>query len=415
MSSSFDSDRYPGRPRILFIGPGDSTHTHSWVDLLEKEPFNVRVYIPPGLMSPPDNWKVKTYITAYERGPLDPTIRKRLIDKGKAGRLVDRYVARAGRRTWNSSKYAEKWLAQIIRSWRPHIIHTLSLEAAEFYFSVRQHYRIESAAKWVLQTRGGADLAWSHFNPELRGKIGEVLRACDQLLSDNTQNFRIARELGVREAQLSSIGTVPGTGGIDVRDLADRWDGLPSTRRVILWPKVYEWPWSKAMPVYEALKLCWDRIQPCEVHMLATTPDAKMYFWTLPAEMRQACLLSDRVPRSEALRAMTRARVMLAPSLVDGTPNSMFEAMAAGALPIVSPLETIRPLVKDEQNVLFARNLYPEEIATALIRAMTDDELVDEAARRNLELVSKIANRDEVRPRVVKFYESLADSGPGAD
>ena len=414
MNSSFETDAYPGRPKILFIGPGDSTHTHSWVELLENEPFNVRLYIPPGLVSPPDNWKVRTYITAYERGPLDPTIRKRLIDKGKARRLVDRNVARARSRTWNSNRYAEEWLAQIIRSWRPHIIHTFSLEAAEFYFTVRRDYRFENAVKWVLQTRGGADLAWSHHNPELRGKIGEVLRACDQLLSDNTQNFRIGRELGVREEQLSSIGTVPGTGGIDVKELAERWNGSPSTRRVILWPKVYEWPWSKAMPIYEALKLSWDRIQPCEVEMLAATPDARMYYWTLPEDMRRACHLRERVPRSEALRVMTRARVMLAPSLVDGTPNSMFEAMAAGALPIVSPLETIRPLVKDEENVLFARNLYPEEIATALIRAMMDDELVDEAARRNLELVSRIANRDEVRARVVKFYESLADARPDA-
>jgi glycosyltransferase involved in cell wall biosynthesis len=166
------------------------------------------------------------------------------------------------------------------------------------------------------------------------------------------------------------------------------------------------------MPIFEALKLCWQRIEPCEVHMLATTPDVKMFYWTLPEHMRRACRLSDRVPRPEALRAMTRARVMLAPSLVDGTPNSMFEAMAAGALPIVSPLETILPLVKEEQNVLFARNLYPEEIAGALVRAMTDDELVDGAARRNLELVKRIANRDEVRARVVKFYESLACAGP---
>ncbi|MDT5060841.1 MAG: hypothetical protein QOH63_1300 [Acidobacteriota bacterium] len=410
IGSSFDTDAYPGRPRILFIGPGDSTHTHAWVDLLENEPFNVRVYIPPTLVSPPDNWKVKTYITAYEQGTLDPAVRKRLTDKGKAERLVDKYVAYARRRTWDSSRYAKRWLARIIHSWQPHIIHTFSLAAAEFYYDVRRDYQIRSVAKWVLQARGGADLAWSHLNPELRGKIGEVLRACDQLLSDNTQNFRIARDLGVREDQLSSIGTVPGTGGIDVKDLEARWDGVTSTRRVILWPKVYEWPWSKAMPIFEALKLAWDRIQPCEVDMLATTPDARMYYWTLPEQMRQACHLHDRVPRAEALEAMTHARVMLAPSLVDGTPNSMFEAMAAGALPIVSPLETIRPLVEDEQNVLFARNLYPEEIAAALIRAMTDDALVDDAAQRNLELVRRIANRDEVRARVVKFYESLADS-----
>jgi glycosyltransferase involved in cell wall biosynthesis len=133
-----------------------------------------------------------------------------------------------------------------------------------------------------------------------------------------------------------------------------------------------------------------------------------MYYWTLPEEMRRSMRLRDRVPRAEALDAMKRARVMLAPSLVDGTPNSMFEAMAAGALPVVSPLETIVPVVKDGRNVLFARNLYPEEIASALVRAMTDDALVDEAARLNLELVGRVANREEVRARVVKFYDSLA-------
>lgn len=408
MSTSFDTDEYPGRPRILFIGPGDSTHTHSWVELLENEPFNVRVYIPPDMMSPPDYWNVRTYVTAYDQGPVDQQVRKRLIDDGRAQRLLDGFWARARRRTWDSRKYAAEWLAHIIRSWRPHVIHTFSLEAAEYFHGVRQEYNVGREAKWVLQARGGADLAWSHCVPELRGKIGEVLRACDQLLSDNNQNFRIARELGVREEQLSSIGTVPGTGGIDIKDLSSRWEGRPSTRRVILWPKVYEWPWSKAMPIFEALKLCWDRIQPCEVDMLATTPDTKMYYWTLPEHMRRSCRLRDRVPRAEALSAITRARIMLAPSLVDGTPNSMFEAMAAGALPIVSPLETILAVVEEEQNVLFARNLYPEEIAGALIRAMTDNALVDAAAQRNLELVNRIANRDEVRTRVTAFYDRLA-------
>jgi glycosyltransferase involved in cell wall biosynthesis len=407
-SSSFDADAHPGRPRILFIGPGESTHTHSWVDLLENEPFNVRLFVLPGHYAPPDDWKVKTYVTGYDCGPIDRATRNRLIDKSRLSRQVDRYLSIAKRLTWDTRRYPKEWLVRIIRSWRPHIIHTFSLDAAEFYFDIQQVYELGNAAKWVLQLRGGADLAWSHLDPELRGKIGEVLRACDQLLSDNTQNFRIARELGVREEQLSIMGTVPGTGGIDTQALAARWDGAPSTRRVILWPKVYEWPWSKALPVYEALKLAWDHIQPCEVNMLATLPDARMYYWTLPEQMRRACRLRDRVPRSEALDAMTRARVMLAPSLVDGTPNSMFEAMAAGALPIVSPLETIIPLVEDERNVLFARNLYPEEIAAALVRAMTDDALVDEAAQRNLELVKRIANRDEVRARVVKFYESLA-------
>jgi len=73
----------------------------------------------------------------------------------------------------------------------------------------------------------------------------------------------------------------------------------------------------------------------------------------------------------------------------------------------LSPIETVTSVVKNEENVLFARNLYPHEIADALVRAMTDDALVDEAAQKNLELVRRIASRDLIRPRVIEFYESL--------
>ena len=410
MSSPFDIDLHPGHPRILFIGHGDSTHTHSWMDLFDKGPLNVRLFVPPFMLPPPDYWKVKTYVPLYYYEVTDPVTRKRLYDEGKGKRALRTIAARLRRRHLDLHEIVTEWLTQIVAQWQPHVIHTFSLEAGQYFLPLRRAYPVLGRVPWVLQLRGGADLAWSHYDPAQREKIGEVLRGCDQILSDNTDNFRIARGFGVREDQLSRIGTVPGTGGIDIEALSAGWHGKPSTRRMILWPKVYEWPWSKALPVFEALKICWERIQPCEIQMLATTPDTEMFYWTLPDYMRKSCILRKRVKRREALEAMTKARVMLAPSLVDGTPNAMFEAMAAGALPMVSPLDTIRPVVEDGVNVLFARNLYPNEIADALVRAMNDDALVDEIAQRNLELVSRIANRDEIRARVVSFYRSLAQA-----
>src|SRR4029079_17938236 len=145
----------------------------------------------------------------------------------------------------------------------------------------------------------------------------------------------------------------------------------PSTRRVILWPKAYECPWSKALPVFEALTQYWQRLPEGEIHMLATVPESRMWFHAMPAAIKRACVIDERIPRDAVLQLMGRSRVMLAPSLVDGTPNSMFEAMATGAFPILSPLDTIRPLVRDGRNTLFARNLYPDEIGEALVRAMT--------------------------------------------
>ncbi len=135
----------------------------------------------------------------------------------------------------------------------------------------------------------------------------------------------------------------------------------------------------------------------------------------LPQEIRACCRPYPRIARDSLLRQMGRARVMLAPSLVDGTPNSMFEAMACKAFPIVSPLKTITGVVREEENVLFARNLYPQEIADALVKAMTDDSLVDAAGTRNLDLVSRIANRAEIAPRVVAYYEKLAALHPRQD
>ena len=161
------------------------------------------------------------------------------------------------------------------------------------------------------------------------------------------------------------------------------------------------------MPTFEALKMVWDRIQPCEIHMLSMNAESNMWYWSLPETIRRSCRPRERVARAEVLELLPKARVMLAPTLIDGIPNSLYEAMACGAFPILSPIETVLPVVKNGENVLFARNLYPDEIAGALARAMTDDALVDAAAQRNIELVRRIASRDLIRPRVIEFYERL--------
>ena len=403
--SRFEEDPFPGRPRILFIGHAESSHTHAWIDLLVDARFNVRLFaLPSGL--PPDDWPVRTYVTAPTNRRFDTHARRRLYPAAQLARAPMRAYARfvAGDRALE-----QRWLISILRGWKPDIVHTLGIEpAGEMFFDARDGHALEFTHRWVLQTRGGSDLALSRFDPTRVGRLTSVLRAADTILSDNAVNFEIALDWGVTPEQLSPLGTVPGTGGVDIDLLASHADGEPSSRHVIVWPKAYECPWSKALPVFEALSQHWHRLPKCEIHMLASEPETRMWFNALPSAVKRASHLHDRVPRREILSLMGRSRVMLAPSLVDGTPNSMFEAMAAGAFPILSPLATIRPLVTEGRNVLFARNLYPDEIGDALARAMNDDHLVDDAVEDNLALVRALADRSTIRPRVVAMYESLA-------
>lgn len=404
MSSEFERDPYPGRPKILFLGVPYSTHVQTWIDLLAEAEFNIRLF---GVQDgyPPHSWRVRTYLTTlYPPQGLDPDTRQSLFptpeEWWKAQQSTDWPQPRA-----NSS---EEWLAQIIEAWQPDIVHTLGLDpAGKFYFNFRYRHPKVFSALWVNWLWGGSDIELSRLDPELAPRIARLFRECDQILSDNLVNHHYLLEMGVRPAQLAVLNPMPGVGGIDIDRLVSAWQGLPSQRRVILWPKTYEGPWSKALPVLEAIRLAWDHIQPCDIYMLSVNAETRMYFYTMPEAIRKHCRVFEGVPREQALAWMVGARVMLAPSLVDGMPNSLYEAMAAGAFPVVSPLDPITAVVQPEQNVLFARNLYPQEIAEAVIRAMTDDRLVDEAAQRNLALVRRLADRAVIRPQVIAYYEGL--------
>jgi glycosyltransferase involved in cell wall biosynthesis len=204
--------------------------------------------------------------------------------------------------------------------------------------------------------------------------------------------------LGISFNKCASIVPVPGTGGMELLNEDSEKLSLPSEReRIVLWPKAYESQWSKALPVLDAIQLAWERIKPCEIYMLAMSADVYDWYLSMPEEIRKHCHIANRIPRQEVLSLMKRARVLLAPSLVDGVPNSLYEAMASGTFPIISPLETIMPIVNQEENILFARNLYPNEIADALVSAMNDDALIDKAAENNFKLVRIIANRQTIK------------------
>jgi len=414
MAAKFNQDKYPGKPKILFIGWPVSTHTHSWIDLLENSDFNVRLFsLPEGL--PPDNWKVKTYVTVETISKLDSQTRTAIYPPQVFPffrlRRLNKWLYKIAKRFQLKQAEIEKQLAQVIQSWNPDIIHTLGLDPASyFYLRTREQFKLAGIGKWVAQVRGGPDLALHRFLPDYLGKMKQVFAECDQLIADNQCNYDYAVHLGLAKHKLASLGVVPGTGGMDVTDLEGKWSKLPSQReRLIVWPKTYEAPSSKALPVFEALKMAWKKIKPCQIEMLwVVQSEIEMWFQTLPEEIRASCHIQGRIPRDNVLDLFSQARVMLAPSLTDGVPNSMLEAMALGAFPIVSPLETIIPVVKEPENVLFARNLYPHELAAALERAMTDDSLVDSAAVTNLDLVGRVANRTEIAPRVIEYYKDLA-------
>ncbi|MBI5353121.1 MAG: glycosyltransferase family 4 protein [Chloroflexi bacterium] len=430
MADSFEKDLYPGKTKILFIGLADNSHTHSWINLLESAEFNIRLFGLP-VNVPPKDWQFRTYVT-IPSSQKDSSSRKNLykglfgmvrhlVYKALAYEASSESIRKLQQRILRLLSTFEKfgitdrtpssWLAQIIRQWKPDIIHTLGVydhQGGLFYYQTRKDYRLEHIGKWVLQLRGGSDLELRRHDPRYVEQIRQILSEADQIISDNLANVDYAAEFGIPANKFAPIIPVPGTGGLDLA-MAETRDLLPPSKRerIILYPKAYESQWSKALPALEALKLAWDKIQPCEIYLLAMTPDVKEWFYTLPESIQRHCHVYDRIERSQVFELLKRSRVMLSPSLVDGVPNTMYEAMLYGAMPIISPLNTIISIVSEPENVLFARNLYPAEIGTALIKSMLDDELVDRAWKNNQLILKKYADRSAIKKKVIDYYHSL--------
>ncbi len=451
-------DVYPGKPKILFIGLARSSHTHGWMNLLSGEEINIRLFGLPQEGIPPDNWGFQTYlsapktpedldITLYQHLYRNPKLQKdaqvekisdllrRILQQGI---FIDPFFYRpkrtllifllllitfpyqlwqiiSGKRKETNVKEIppitpEQWLKEIIEDWQPDIIHTLGVfdqQGGEFFYHAVKNNNLQYKGKWVLQLRGGSDLALRHCNPQMTSIIRSILHSCDYIISDNIINIRLAENFDISKQKFAEITPIPGSGGIDLDFIKSQIQELPSKRRIILWPKAYDLTWTKGTSVFEALKICWDQIQPCEVYMLNTSEEIVSWVHTLPENMQDQFFDLKIAPRKDFFSLLAKSRVMLAPSLVDGIPNSLYEAMAAGAFPIVSPLDTIRTVVCEPQNVLFARNLYPEEIASALIRAMNDNQLVDQAAETNALLVQELADKKILAKRATNFYTRI--------
>ncbi len=381
------------KSRILFIALAHSTHTLSWIDLLSVSDFEVMLYGINGSLTP-DNLKMRYFSVSESYLSL---ILKRIV------RLLSKIFTPL--KTNDYFKDDVNYLKKIIKKHKPDLIHTLGFDSAGYILHETLKKIEEKNFIWIHTSRG-SELSLKGYLPEALNR--EIIINCDGFIADSNLHYRLAVELGLAENKIPSFGFVPGSGGIDIEDMrANVLFPVSKRERIILWPKAYECQFSKALPVYEALKIAWDRIKPCRIIMTAMIPETQMWFNYLPDEIKNSSITYDRIPQDELLDIMKKSRILLAPTLSDGIPNSLYEAMGTGAVPIISPLETFTDIVINMKNAIYARNLYPEEIAEAIVLAMNDDQIADSISSENIELLLKIGDRKIIKKNLLDYYKSM--------
>lgn len=241
-----------------------------------------------------------------------------------------------------------------------------------------------------------------------------VLKDCDGLHTDCARDLRLARSLGFSAHRPSLVA--PGSGGIDrsvFRPWAevhpDRW-GLPRDSTVIVN--------ARGNRSY----VCNKEFFAAVPHILARHPNVHFVCPGMAGvkslerivatkHLQERCHLLPAVRQLELAQLMSIATISVSITKHDGTPNSLLESMACGAVPLVSPVESVLEWVTDSQTGFITKSTQPADIADAILRSLDSPDL-RLIRERNLQTISARVDRATVVPRVERFYEAVL-SGSG--
>jgi glycosyltransferase involved in cell wall biosynthesis len=268
----------------------------------------------------------------------------------------------------------------------------------------------------MISVWGNDFTLWAAHNPLIARQTRQALKRADALHTDCRRDLRMAVGTWGFDAQKSAV-VLPGAGGIQParfykgpadaalrRRLAIK-EGVP----VLINPRGFRGyvrndVFFAAIPV--VLKKHPDALFVCvgmQGHAMAER-------WIERFDIAANVRLLPPVARDEMADLFRLADVAVSPSLHDGTPNTLLEAMACGCLPVAGDIESVREWIDDGTNGLLCDATNVESLAGAMTSALDDVTLQQAARHYNEQLIAERAEYRSVMRRAESFYQQVIES-----
>jgi len=391
--------------RILFVTLGESIHVARWIKQLEGQDWDIHVFpysAYEGIHPELENVTVHNLVQRPKQN-VSATVRQ----TGLSWPLPrGRRSATALIQNFDHFKQPAR-LARLIRSLRPDVIHSLEMQRCGYLtLTSRKQLNGQQLPPWIYSS-WGSDIFFFGRRPDHQPKIREVLSLCDYFIADCQRDVQLARDFGLRGEVL---GVFPVSGGFDLQQMKQFGSGIPIADRKVIAIKGYqseEWG-GRALNALEALRMIAAQLEDFEVVVYSATEDVRQHAENLAQDIGIKLSVLPQSHSHEIVKLMGRARIAIGIGLADGTPVAMLEAMIMGAFPIQSDTVSTAEWIRDGENGLLVPPEQPEVIARAIQRALTDDELVEQAARVNADIAAEQLSQEVIRPRVIEIYKKTA-------
>jgi glycosyltransferase involved in cell wall biosynthesis len=196
----------------------------------------------------------------------------------------------------------------------------------------------------------------------------------------------------------------PGNGGI-------RSDGFypnakPVEEPVILNPRGVR-PYVRNDSFFKAIPLVLKKHPNAKFLCTSMEGESQAMGWVRELNIEHAVELLPQVPNTEMVNVYHRAQILVSPSIHDGTPNTLLEGMACGCFPIAGDLESIREWITPNENGLLFDSTNPGSIADAIVTAIENKNLRNNATGLNQEIIAARAEYKQNMQRAEEFYRKV--------
>lgn len=378
------------RKKVLVVCMVNSVHSAKW--LAQFKDTETDFYIFP---------------SAYFRG-LHPFLIQLIHSKTKATYTIQTYSWISGWWDYAQERILRLALPQFsrkqrlnryIRSVNPGIVHAMEFQHSAYLCSDV----IDSFGKnyEFIATNWGSDIYHFMNIPEHNILIRRVLAHADKYSAECTRDIKLATQLGFKGRFLP---TIPNSGGFPTEEILKGRSGASSRKQIIV--KGYGGYFGRVQLVIEALNSVLVDFPQITVFFFSVTDDVHDEINAIKERFGARVNYSTvKAPLShkDIQKNFSNSRVYIGCSISDGISTSFLESLVAGSYPVQTGTSCANEWI-EKGAIATLVDLNVEEIAREIRLALEDDDLVNSAQIKNLEVSKKFLNRDVIFEEALIFY-----------
>ena len=353
--------------KVLLVAMVDSVHTGRWISQFDGEAIEFMLF--------PS--------TPHRR--VHSLIKQRLILKVETKVRISQWMNWAALPLGIADLvfanfFRAKLLAREIDKFKPDLIHIMETQHAG-YLTDRALKTVKSEPKIILSI-WGSDLFWFQRFPKHRQKISLLFPRVNILITECERDEALATKLGfVGEC----VYGIPASGGFDWRLLNDSHRQVLPSKRKIVAIKGYSGFVGLGPLAIRSLVSLVNQLRSYEIVIYSCSYRTAQMAKRL--RKRSGLNIQIKLKHSMTTKQMEdlflSARVVVGVSLSDGLPATVKEAVCTGAFPVQTDTSCAGEWLKDGVSVLLVPPNDIGALSAAILRALTDDQLVDNASEVN--------------------------------